>query len=151
MLYAQDGPPGPVAVMLFRGVIQASVLLAAYTWATRGVSDEGSQGERESQRQQQEEQPSAAELEQQQSGSGPLQAWISKVPYTAIAASELGLWLFMATGIQVRPGGVSTTWGPTHLRCSGGGYGLPSACRNVNTPLLPFAPAARSSRLWACS
>lgn len=96
--------------MLFRGVIQASVLLAAYTWATRGVADEGSQDGSESQRQQQqEEQPSAAELEQQQSGNGPLQAWVSKVPYTAIAASELGLWLFMATGIQVRPGVVGGT------------------------------------------
>ncbi len=110
MLYAQDGPPGPVAVMLFRGVIQASVLLAAYTWATRDTREGGSQGGSDTQQQQQQQQqqqhPAAeATAEQQQAGGGLVPAWAadlaSKVPFTAIAASELGLWLFMATGIQV--------------------------------------------------
>ena len=108
MLYAQDGPPGPVAVMLFRGVIQAGVLLAAYTWATRGISGNDSQdgsGTQQEQHQQQEQQQQ--QQQQPASSSSLVPAWVadlaSKVPFTAIAASELGLWLFLATGIQVRP------------------------------------------------
>jgi drug/metabolite transporter (DMT)-like permease len=104
VLYAQDGPPGPVAVMLFRGVIQAGVLLAAYTWATRGTSNDGSQEAGDSQQQQQQMAAAAAAEQQPGSSSGGLAGWwadqASNVPFTAIAASELGLWLFMATGIQ---------------------------------------------------
>jgi drug/metabolite transporter (DMT)-like permease len=40
LLYAQDGPPGPIAIMLFRGVLQACVLVAAYSFVGKGSSSQ---------------------------------------------------------------------------------------------------------------
>ncbi|PSC75670.1 Drug Metabolite transporter superfamily [Micractinium conductrix] len=113
LLYSQDGPPGPVAIMLFRGVLQAAVLVTAYSifgskgqqaadgsssssseatatsssnGSAAGSSSEGSSGEAGASGSS--EAPSFAE------------ALLRRIPFTAIASTELGLWLFLATGIQ---------------------------------------------------
>ena len=100
MLYAQDGPPGPVMIMVFRGVLQSGVLVAAYLLTSAGSAA--------TPQQQQQQAPEAAVEQQDAEGAKPslVPAWAqrlaSKLPYTALAAAELGTWLFLATGIQVR-------------------------------------------------
>lgn len=146
LLYSQDGPPGPVAIMLFRGVLQAGVLVAIYTWksnsssagssssssdgsSSNGSSTSSSNGNAGSVTALQPAAPAAAST----SGGGAsasdssslVPAWAlrlsSKMSFTAIGALELGTWLFLATGIQVGYGeGEERQGGP-----GSGGMGKP--------------------------
>lgn len=111
LLYAQDGPPGPVAIMLFRGVLQSIVLVAAYLLVAQVTKVKDSEAAAGGDTIAAAEgaavgMPPPAELPGTASdGSSLVPAWAqrisSRLPYTAIAASELGLWLFLATAIQV--------------------------------------------------
>lgn len=110
LLYAQDGPPGPVAIMLFRGVLQSIVLVAAYLLVAQVTKVKDSEAAAGGDTIAAAEgaavgMPPPAELPGTASdGSSLVPAWAqrisSRLPYTAIAASELGLWLFLATAIQ---------------------------------------------------
>lgn len=112
MLYSQDGPPGAVAIMLFRGVLQSGVLVACYSlYSSRSISSASPQ-EQQQQQQLAAEQEQLAQQQRVQaveaavSGGGfsLVPAWVrratAKLPLTAVAATELGTWLFLATGIQ---------------------------------------------------
>ncbi|KAI3428811.1 hypothetical protein D9Q98_007628 [Chlorella vulgaris] len=97
LLYSQDGPPGPVAIMLFRGVLQSGVLLAAYAYFNRGSGQAGPSGSTDSA-------AAATADSEEDDNSSFVPAWVqrisTRVPYTAVAAAELGTWLFLATAIQ---------------------------------------------------
>jgi drug/metabolite transporter (DMT)-like permease len=124
LLYSQDGPPGPVAIMLFRGVLQACVLVAAYSLfgskATSVSDDDGdasrngsSSGLAPAAGLSGQLAAAAGEQGEEAAGSsgtgsknyelvpGWAQRLSSRISFTGIAATELGLWLFMATAIQV--------------------------------------------------
>lgn len=120
--------------MLFRGVIQSAVLVAAYTVyrrnggtssydvggssydASRSSSDALEAVDTRQALQQQGDQ-------QQQAGPDSSSKPLIQLPFVVIAAIELGLWLFMATGMQVggraRAVGGSVT-GTPHAQVHGG-------------------------------
>ena len=120
LLYAQDGPPGPVAIMLFRGVLQSFVLVSAYLLVAHFTKVEGGEAGPDGTLATAEGvavgiSPPAALPSNAHNGTTSssddavlepnlVPAWAqrisSRLPYTAIAATELGLWLFLATAIQ---------------------------------------------------
>ncbi|KAL4445384.1 hypothetical protein ABPG77_011209 [Micractinium sp. CCAP 211/92] len=118
LAYSQDGPPGPVAIMLFRGVLQAMVLVTAYRYFSSlssngggqpgaegglaGSSSAGSSSSGAGSNGSGEAAPGRAEAgaEPAVSSGGWMGALTSRFSFTAIAATELGTWLFLATSIQ---------------------------------------------------
>ena len=148
VLYAQDGPPEPVAIMLFRGVLQAAALVACYS-AFAGGAAKGAGSQQQQQQQQQPQPQQAAEAAGSGSSSGSsdgsgggglVPGWAAKVPLTAIAAAELGTWLFLATGIQ--------TVGLQLTTATRAGFLIQSTV--LLTPVLAWFSGQRPSRnVWA--
>ncbi|KAL4428009.1 hypothetical protein ABPG75_002098 [Micractinium tetrahymenae] len=155
LAYSQDGPPGPVAIMLFRGVLQAIVLVTAYRYfgSTGGASQaDGGEGGAASSSPPASSSSSKGSAAAALGGAEPASeaaaassgGWVdaltSRFSFTAIAATELGTWLFLATGIQ--------TLGLQLTTATRAGFLIQATA--LLTPLLASLAGHRPSRnVWA--
>ncbi|EFN58928.1 hypothetical protein CHLNCDRAFT_50471 [Chlorella variabilis] len=95
LLYSAAEPPDAVVVMAVRGMLQAAAMLAVSTV----LVPQGQQ--RQQQQQEWQQQGAAGEHPQRQGAAWLLQQFLTlKSPPLWMAAVELGLWNFTATGLQ---------------------------------------------------